>query len=448
LKRALGLFAAAAAGAGAAALLALGAAGAAQGVTAAPTTVAFGDTGAEQMFTVPSGVTSLHVVAVGARGGMGSADGLVNVGGTGGFGARLDGDLAVTPGEVLFVEVGGMGAAGGGAAGGGGGGFNGGGSSDDGVFHTPGGGGGGATDIRTCSRLAPSCAVASDTLSSRILVAAGGGGGGTDGQEQSGTGGGGGAAGAPGQDGQSLNCSTGSTPGNGGPPAGNAGVLGQGGAAGSGGSNSEPGGGGGGGRYGGGAGGSGNGCSAAGGGGGSNLVPPSTSIGTDTAGTPSVTLSYTPPSTTTTTTTTTSTPPPTAAIISNATQSHKSWRESKNPKLAQVSRKRAPVGTAFRFSLDKAAAIRFKFMRAVPGRKADGRCVAPTARNRHKPRCSRTEARGTLSSAGHAGRNTVNFYGWLSRSKKLKPGKYTVVITATTPGVGSTSQKLTFTLLA
>jgi hypothetical protein len=55
--------------------------------------------------------------------------------------------------------------------------------------------------------------------------------------------------------------------------------------------------------------------------------------------------------------------------------------------------------------------------------------------------------RGRLSFAGHGGRNTVQFFGWLSRSRKLKPGRYTLVITATTPGVGSSSQTVTFTIV-
>ena len=55
--------------------------------------------------------------------------------------------------------------------------------------------------------------------------------------------------------------------------------------------------------------------------------------------------------------------------------------------------------------------------------------------------------RGSLSFAGHVGVNVVNFYGWLSRHHRLKPGKYTLLITATTPGAGSTSQKLKFTIV-
>ncbi|MFN8395060.1 MAG: T9SS type A sorting domain-containing protein, partial [Bacteroidia bacterium] len=62
----------------------------------------FNYTGAVQSFTVPSGVTSLHIDARGAQGG-GSFNG------AGGLGARMVGDFAVTPGQVLSVVVGELG---------------------------------------------------------------------------------------------------------------------------------------------------------------------------------------------------------------------------------------------------------------------------------------------------------------------------------------------------
>jgi glycine rich protein len=261
---------------------------------ASASTQTFGFTGLEQPYMVPAGVHSVHVIAVGAMGGSGSDSG-ENIGGSPGFGARVEADLPVTAGQILFIEVGGTGADGGGIVGGGAGGFNGGGSSNNGEFHEPGGGGGGATDIRTCSMLAAGCALAPDTLSSRLLVAGGGGGGGSDGQGVLSSGGEGGDAGKNGQTGQAMNCSTGSTPGGGGGAGtesaggaggmagilggalGNPGTLGQGGGAGTSSTNSQPGGGGGGGFFGGGAGGGGNGCAAGGGGGGSNFAAPSAS---------------------------------------------------------------------------------------------------------------------------------------------------------------------------
>jgi hypothetical protein len=66
-----------------------------------PVTVTYTDVG-EHVFTVPAGVTSIHVVAVGGKGGGGFA--------LGGAGARTEGDLTVTPGQTLYAEVGGAGA--------------------------------------------------------------------------------------------------------------------------------------------------------------------------------------------------------------------------------------------------------------------------------------------------------------------------------------------------
>lgn len=59
----------------------------AQVASAASQTLGF--TGTEQTFTVPAGVSSLHLVAVGAKGGKGS-DAASNIGGSGCFGDRLE----------------------------------------------------------------------------------------------------------------------------------------------------------------------------------------------------------------------------------------------------------------------------------------------------------------------------------------------------------------------
>ena len=97
-------------------------------------------------FTVPAGITSIHVVLVGGKGG--GNDGLngSNENGYGGFGAVVIGDLAVTPSSTLDASVG----------------FN-------GLPICCGipGGGGGASDIRTVS----------GDLSTRLMVSGGGGGG-------------------------------------------------------------------------------------------------------------------------------------------------------------------------------------------------------------------------------------------------------------------------------
>jgi len=159
---------------------------------------AFEEAGTYQ-FEVPAGVTCVDVVVAGAAGGRGQDfDELIgspptpgsegdggnggSLGGEPGLGGRTSAELIVTPGEVLQVNVGGVGtdatgdrrngeapeaydsAEGGGS--GGIGGFNGGGYGGSG-----GGGGGGASDIRQ----------GGTALDDRVVVGAGGGGGGDGG---------------------------------------------------------------------------------------------------------------------------------------------------------------------------------------------------------------------------------------------------------------------------
>jgi glycine rich protein len=130
---------------------------------ATPTNVSFSYTGAEQSWAVPTGVTLIHVNLIGGMGGGGyDLD-------HGAPGHNVTADLAATPGQTLYIEVGGRGGNGTDGARGsqhGLGGFNGGG--DGGLF--VGGGGGGASDVRTISR------DQAGTLDSRLLVAGGGGG--------------------------------------------------------------------------------------------------------------------------------------------------------------------------------------------------------------------------------------------------------------------------------
>jgi hypothetical protein len=259
----------------------LAAAFGATAATARATTDTFGYTGAEQTFTVPNGVSSALVSAVGARGGD------IGPGGcAGGFGATAAATLSVSPGQVLYVEVGGSGnppGGGGGAAA-----YNGGAQGGTALYHAA--GGGGASDIRTVSN-----AIAG-TLGSRVVTAAGGGGAGSGtsghdcaGGAAAGTGGVGGNGMAGGQPGTSSAGGSGGAGAN----SGTAGGPGAGGAGGDGPPAQAAGGGGGGGVYGGGGGGASN--TGGGGGGGSSGFGAGTSstvVGADTSGAPSVSLTY------------------------------------------------------------------------------------------------------------------------------------------------------------
>jgi hypothetical protein len=137
-------------------------------------------TGGMQTYTVPSGVTSLTIDATGGKGGTGST-------GTGGNGGRIQTVIAVTPGQVLNVYVGGAGGNLNNLAG-----YNGG-AIGAGPYTTNVGGGGGASDIR----------IGGVALSNRVVVAGGGGGGGYNGCTENG-GAGGGLIGASG----TLGCGT------------------------------------------------------------------------------------------------------------------------------------------------------------------------------------------------------------------------------------------------
>jgi hypothetical protein len=61
--------------------------------------------------------------------------------------------------------------------------------------------------------------------------------------------------------------------------------------------------------------------------------------------------------------------------------------------------------------------------------------------------CTRTVTAGSLTFTGHSGTNTVAFQGHVSPVAKLKPGHYTLVITATnSAGVRSAPMSLSFTI--
>lgn len=120
-----------------------------------PTTYSFQYTGAIQQFIVPNRVTSIQVNAIGAKGGTGAR------GQAGGAGANITTTLNVTPGQVLYIVVGGFPGQssipkyGFGGNGGSGGNYGGAGGGLSGIFTSPspananalviaGGGGGGA----------------------------------------------------------------------------------------------------------------------------------------------------------------------------------------------------------------------------------------------------------------------------------------------------------------
>ena len=183
----------------------------AQSCAIGETPAAFGFTGGEQTTTVPAGVNSVTVYLSGAQGGAGrsgagSIGGSPNSpGGTGGLGGRVRGTLAVTPGSLLSIWVGGQASQA---------------VNSGGIGQGVDGIGGGATDLR----------VGGNAIGNRVGIAGGGGGGGNAGWSTAnviagGNGGvGGGGVGAVGA----------TVPGGPGPFGGGGGAVGTGGAGGAG----------------------------------------------------------------------------------------------------------------------------------------------------------------------------------------------------------------------
>ena len=367
---------------------------------AAAGTVTFFGTGAEQSFTAPAGATSVRVAATGS----GGADLGAN---SGGRAAVVTATLSVTPGQIFYVEVGGIE------------GFGGGGEA----------GGGGASDLRDVSLAPPNEKL---SLESRFLVAAGGGG---AGESADATGGDAGQAGgaAPaslecaGRPGTALAGGLGGEGGGepGGPGFGGDGVVGGGGGAG---------------LFGGGSSGftsGGTPVSCAGGGGGSSKVPAGGTLAlAPTPRTPAqVTFSWDDP------------PPPPAPPDLVAPQPPLSPPDLVVPQLSQLTISpaafrakgavaSAAVGGTVRYRLSEPAAVAFSVERVLVGHRRGKRCLAGPGQGQRCPRFRKV--RGGVAATGAAGLNRVRFNGRL-RGRALPPGRYRLVAIAT-DAAGNASQ--------
>jgi 6-phosphogluconolactonase (cycloisomerase 2 family) len=151
--------------------------------------------------------------------------------------------------------------------------------------------------------------------------------------------------------------------------------------------------------------------------------------------------------TTTATTTASNTSPSKKPVLNGVFQTVKTWRLGS--RLAHATRKpRPPVGTTFGFTLNEAASVRLTFTQTVAGRRVGHRCVTQMQSNRRKPKCTRTTIAGTLTLAAHAGANRLRFEGRLSRTRRLRPGRYRATITAINPvGQRAVASPLSFTIV-
>lgn len=125
-------------------------------------------------------------------------------------------------------------------------------------------------------------------------------------------------------------------------------------------------------------------------------------------------------------------------------QSRRRWREGHAP--ARISRAGGPVGTTFSFDLDEKARVELAFSSLLRGHRVGRGCRAGAGHRADAHRCRRERPAGKLVFTGRSGRDRVLFQGRISPSRSLRPGVYTVQITATA-GTQHASAELRFTIL-
>jgi Tol biopolymer transport system component len=137
----------------------------------------------------------------------------------------------------------------------------------------------------------------------------------------------------------------------------------------------------------------------------------------------------------------------TAPEVAGLSLSRKRWR--RGPGLAQLAR--AGVGTTISFRLSEPASATLSFQRATAGRLRGHRCVKASPRNHARAACTRFVRAGSIAAlAAKAGLDQVRFQGRLSRTRRLAPGRYRLLLSAV-DGAHNVSRPVigpTFTILA
>lgn len=135
-----------------------------------------------------------------------------------------------------------------------------------------------------------------------------------------------------------------------------------------------------------------------------------------------------------------------APVLTRVVQTHAYWRTKADRSHGGAGRRNVPVGTVFSFDLNEPASVILSFIEKVPGREHGNACVAPSKKNRARPHCTRELAAGTLTLPAHAGQNSVRFAGTVANHDSLRPGHYTLVLTASASGKSSIPSRLNFTI--
>jgi hypothetical protein len=105
------------------------------------------------------------------------------------------------------------------------------------------------------------------------------------------------------------------------------------------------------------------------------------------------------------------------------------------------------AGTATSASGQTSDVLTARFTQQGAPDTAHGHCSAPQKSNKGARHCTRHLGVGSVSFQANAGLDKVVFDGRLSPSKKLKPGAYTLAITASAAAATSGASKLPITVL-
>jgi uncharacterized delta-60 repeat protein len=134
-----------------------------------------------------------------------------------------------------------------------------------------------------------------------------------------------------------------------------------------------------------------------------------------------------------------------APIVSSIKRSAARWRLGS--KLASFAKaKKVPVGMTVSWKLTEAATMTFSFDAIAAGRRVGRKCAAPKKSNRKRAKCTRYVPKGSLKRSAPAGAGKLLFQGRISKSKRLRPGKYRLRIDAAdAAGNRSPTKTLTFT---
>ncbi len=159
-------------------------------------------------------------------------------------------------------------------------------------------------------------------------------------------------------------------------------------------------------------------------------VPNGSKIDTSTPGSHTFTVTAIANDGASATATTTYTVKPPKPSLGKIHASHKTFREGK--KLATIAKKKhkAPVGTTLKFTLNTSATVKL--------------VITHKTKHHHK---TKTKTDGTIKLTAHPGTDKISFQGRINKHTKLKPGTYTLNITATNSSGKSKTRTIKITIL-